>query len=52
MNLDEYGRLDALGLADLIRRGEVTAAELLELAQSAITQANPSLNFLVEPIGA
>ena len=33
MPLREYGRLDALALADLIRRREVTPGELLETAR-------------------
>ena len=32
MRFDEYRRFDGLGLAALVRKGEVTAGELLDLA--------------------
>ncbi len=48
MNLSEYASYDALGLAELVRNGDVTSKELTELAASAIDQINPELNFLVE----
>lgn len=47
MRLDEYVRFDALGLADLVRRGEVTPAELANLAAEAIRSVDPALNFMV-----
>lgn len=44
---DEYVRHDALSLAGLVRRGEVSAAELLEAAIARIEQHNPALNAVV-----
>lgn len=46
MNIDEYVRYDALGLADLVARGEVTAEELTALARAAAEQVNPELNAI------
>ena len=47
MSYDEYVRFDAVGLADLVRRGEVTPAELLETALAAIDALNPQLNAVI-----
>lgn len=47
MRPDEYARHDGLGLADLVNRGEVSAAELLEAALARAEQVNPKLNALV-----
>ena len=44
---DEYVRHDALALAGLVRRGEVSAAELLEAAIARIEAHNPALNAVV-----
>lgn len=46
----EYARYDALGLAELLQRGELTAAELLETAISAAQKLNPQLNAVVRPM--
>jgi len=43
----EYERYDGLGLADLVRRGEVSAAELLEAALERIEWINPRINAVV-----
>ena len=32
MNLQEYAEYDALGLAELVRKGDVSAANLLAIA--------------------
>lgn len=48
MNLSEYASHDALGLADLVRRKEVTPRELCRLALQAIDQLNPRLNAVIE----
>ena len=50
MAIAEYGRLDALGLADLVRRGEVTPAELLEEAIARAERVNPRINAIVTPL--
>ncbi|MER8428200.1 amidase [Mesorhizobium sp. M1403] len=48
MKLHEYSRYDATGLAELVRRREVTAVELARLAREAHDQVNPTLNAVVE----
>ena len=47
MSFAEYARHDGLGLADCVRRGEVSALELLELAAQRIEAHNPALNAVV-----
>lgn len=46
----DYLRHDALGLAELVAAGEVSAAELLEAAISRAGQVNPRINALVIPM--
>ncbi|WP_312886754.1 amidase [Actinocrinis puniceicyclus] len=41
---------DALGQAELVRRGEVTAAELVDWAIERIDRVNPTLNAVVTPL--
>jgi amidase len=48
MRLDEYAGHDGLGLADLVRRGEVSARQLGELALAAVAKVNPRLNAIIE----
>ncbi len=48
MNLDEYARHDALGLAQLVARRKVSPRELAKTALSAIEKLNPSLNAVIE----
>ncbi|CAN7556072.1 amidase [Aquipseudomonas alcaligenes] len=48
MNLSEYAAQDALGLAALIARREVTAAEVRDAALAAFAALNPAINALVE----
>ena len=43
----EYARYDALGLAELVRKGDVTPAELTEDAIERIEKHNPVLNAVV-----
>jgi amidase len=47
MRLPEYDRLDALALADLVRRREVTPAELLDAALERTDARNPRLNAII-----
>ncbi|MEZ5211337.1 amidase [Gordonia sp. PP30] len=47
MNLDEYLSYDATGLAELVATGEVTPAELLDLARQRLAAVNPALNAVV-----
>ena len=46
----ELGRLDAIGQADLVRRGEVSASELVDAAIERIEALNPGLNAVVTPL--
>ena len=48
MNIADYVSQDALGLADLIRRREVSAAEVAAAALTAAAKVNPSINAIVE----
>lgn len=46
IRFDEYRQLDACGMAELVRRGEVTAQELLECAIARAQQVNPAINAI------
>src|SRR3546814_1966095 len=46
----EYAGYDALGLAELLQRGELTTAELLETAIGCAQKLNPQLNAVVRPM--
>ena len=50
MKLDEYARYDALGLAELVRSGQVSSAELARTARLAIDAVNPTLNAVIGSI--
>ena len=52
MRPEEYVEHDATALADLVRRKEVTAAELLALARGRRDELNPRLNAVVADIDA
>jgi amidase len=43
----EYSQYDGLGLAELVRKGKVTPAELVEEAIARIEMLNPQLNAVV-----
>jgi amidase len=47
MSFAEYHQYDAVGLADLIRRGETTAIEVLGAAIDTIERHNPILNAVI-----
>jgi Asp-tRNA(Asn)/Glu-tRNA(Gln) amidotransferase A subunit family amidase len=47
---DDYEAHDALGLAELVRRGDVKPAELLEAALSRLEARNPALRAVVIPM--
>jgi amidase len=51
MRLDEYAALDAVALAELVRKGEVTPADLAALAAAAVEQIDPELNAVVALYG-
>ncbi|WP_019989412.1 amidase [Rudanella lutea] len=50
MAFDEYRQYDATALAELVRRNEVTPAELLETAIARAEAVNPQLNAIVTPL--
>ena len=54
MRLDEYGNYDAVGLSELVASGQVTPAELQDLAVQGHEQAHPLINAVVDaaPVAA
>lgn len=47
---DELDRLDATGVAELIRTGRASAREVLDATLKRIAERNPSLNAIVTPL--
>ena len=50
MNPEEYAKYDAMGLAELVKRQEVTPLEMVEAAISQMELLNPSLNAIITPM--
>ena len=50
MRPDEYESYDALGLAELVRKGEMKPRELLEVALAQCERRNPAINAVVIPM--
>ena len=50
LNDEEYLRHDATGLAALVRRNAVSAAELVETAIGRIERLNPRVNAVIHPM--
>lgn len=50
MGFEEYRTYDALGLAQLVKKGDVSALELLEIAIARSNAVNPSVNCVVEEL--
>ncbi|MGV9300809.1 amidase [Amycolatopsis sp. NPDC003676] len=48
VKISEYTSCDAVALADLIARGEATAAEVADAAARAVEAVNPQINAVVE----
>jgi amidase len=48
MRLDEYTKYDGLGLADLVRRREVSARELAQLTLTGVEKVNPHIHAVLE----
>ena len=46
----EYDQYDGLGLAQLVRKKEISAAEICEEAITRIGKVNPRLNAVVTPM--
>lgn len=44
----EYERYDGMGLAELVRRGEVTPGDLLDSAIERVERRNPAINAVVD----
>ncbi|HEX4842229.1 MAG TPA: amidase family protein [Limnobacter sp.] len=49
-NFKEYDQYDALGLAELVRKGEVSAAELLEESIARTNKVNPTIHAVIRPM--
>ena len=47
MSFNEYADFDGLGLAELVKKGEATPAELTDAAIARIERHNPTLNAVV-----
>ncbi len=47
VGLDDYSAYDGLGLAELVRAGEVSPEDVLEAAIARIESLNPRLNAVV-----
>ena len=52
MRFEDYRAHDAVGLAGLVARGEVSAGELLDTALARMAQVNPSLNAVTSDLSA
>mgnify|MGYP001812625104 CR=1 FL=1 len=50
MRFDEYRSHDGLALAGLVRKGEISPAEVLELAIARANAVNPSINCMAEEL--
>jgi amidase len=48
LTFDEYRGLDGLGLAEIIKKGDVSRDEVTEVAHAAFTEAHKKLNCAVE----
>lgn len=51
IGLSEYSSFDGLGLAELVRKKEVTPLELTDAALEGIAKVNPALNAVVNILG-
>ncbi|MEJ2620983.1 MAG: amidase [Candidatus Thiodiazotropha sp.] len=47
LKITEYDNYDALGLAELVRNGDLSANELLSEAKSRLAKVNPKLNAVI-----
>ncbi|MFO1090323.1 MAG: amidase [Hyphomicrobiales bacterium] len=48
LSAEEYAALDGVGLAALLRTGEVSIGEVTASARAAIERANPAVNAIIE----
>lgn len=47
---EEYRQMDGIGLAELIKKGNISAAEVLECAITRAEQVNPKINAIIAPM--
>jgi len=52
MDFEDYRRHDAMGLAGLVARREVSAGELLDAATARMAQVNPKINAVTQDLSA
>ena len=50
MNVEEYLKYDAVGLAELVKTNQVSAEELLNTAIQRAEQVNPKINAIINPL--
>jgi amidase len=50
MNFEDYRRHDAVGLAELVARREVSADELLDAAVARMAEVNPKINAVTQDL--
>jgi amidase len=50
LSFTEYDQFDGLGMADLVRRGQLTAAELCAAAIARAEAINPRINAIILPL--
>ncbi|MDB5495963.1 MAG: 6-aminohexanoate-cyclic-dimer hydrolase, partial [Phenylobacterium sp.] len=50
MQFEEYRRHDAVGLAELVARREVSAGELLDVAVGRMAEVNPQINAVTRDL--
>ncbi|MDA5194227.1 amidase [Govanella unica] len=52
MTPEDYAQFDGIGLARLIKRGEISPAEAVKAALERIAQTNPAINAVIETWGS
>jgi amidase len=52
MDLEEYATYDGAGLAQLVKKREVTSKELAELMLEGVEEINPKVNAVIETYSA
>ncbi len=50
LTVTEYKSFDGIGLADLIKQGDISARELLDVSISCIEKSNPDLNAVIHKL--
>ena len=52
MGFNEYEKFDAIGLAELIKKKEVSPLEVMESCIDRINERNPKLNAVIKKLNA